>query len=66
MCNELREGGDIDTTENLEVHKDFTLESIGLITNFRFIAEPTGSVLSGDIKMPTELNIETVIGAAKA
>ena len=66
MCNELREGGDIDTTENLEVHKGLSMESMELITYFRFVAEPTGSVLPGDIKMPTELNIETVVGAAKA
>ena len=66
MCNELREGGDIDTTDNLEVHKGFTLESMELITYFRFVAEPTGSVLLGDIKMPTELNIETMVGAPKA
>ena len=65
MYNELREGGDIDTTENLEVHKGFTLESMELITYFRFVAGPTGSVLSGDIKMPTELNIEKMVGAAK-
>ena len=66
MCNELREGGDIDTTENLEVHKDFTLESKELITYFRFVAELTGSVLSGDIKMPTEFNIEMMVRAAEA
>ena len=57
MRNELREGGDIDTTENLEVQKGFTLESMELLTYFRFVAEPTGSVLSRDIKMPTELDI---------
>ena len=30
MCHELREGGDIDTTENLEVHKGFALEAWNL------------------------------------
>ena len=48
-CNELGEGGEIDTTGNLEVHKGYTLESVELIANVRFVAEPTGSFFSRDI-----------------
>ena len=66
MCNELREGGAIDTTENLEIHRGFTLESMELIPNFRFVTEPTGSFLSRDIEMTTEFDIKPMIGAAKA
>ena len=66
MCDELREGVGIDTTENLEVHKGFTLESMELITYFRFVTEPTESILSGDNTMPTEFNIETMVRAAEA
>ena len=39
--NELGEGGDIDTTENLEVHKGYALESVELIADVGFVAEPT-------------------------
>ena len=51
--NKLGEGCDIDTTENLEVHKGCALESMVLIANARTLTEPAGSVLSGGVCMPT-------------
>ena len=48
-CNELGEGCDIDTTENLEVHEGYALKSVELITNVGFVAESTGSFFSGNI-----------------
>ena len=48
-CNELGEGGDIDTTENLEVQKSCTLKSMVLIAYVGVVAEPAGSILSWDV-----------------
>ena len=47
--NELGEGGDIDTTENLEVHEGYALEKMELSADIWFVAEPTGSFFSRDI-----------------
>ena len=48
-CNELGEGGDIDTTEKLEVQKGYTLKSMVLIADVGFVAKPAGSVVSWDV-----------------
>ena len=48
-CNELGEGCDIDTTENLEVHEGYALKSVELIADVGFVAESTGSFFSGNI-----------------
>ena len=51
--NKLGEGLNIDTTENLEVRKGYTLEGMELIAYTRAFAESTGSILSRDIGMLT-------------
>ena len=48
-CNELGEGCDIDTKENLEVHEGYALKSVELIADVGFVAESTGSFFSGNI-----------------
>ena len=51
--NKLGEGCDIDTTENLEVHKGCALESMELIAYTRALAESARSVLLGGVCMLT-------------
>ena len=51
--NKLGEGLNIDTTENLEVHKDYALEGMELIPYTRALAESARSILSRNIGMPT-------------
>ena len=51
--NKLWEGLDIDTTENLEVHKGHTFEGMELIPYTRGLAESARSILSRHIGMPT-------------
>ena len=48
-CNELGEGCDIDTTENLEVHEGYALKSVEFIADVGLVAESTGSFFSGNI-----------------
>ena len=65
-CNELGDGCDIDTTENLEVHEGYAQKSVELFANVGFVTESTGSFFSGNILMTTEFDIESVIGTTEA
>ena len=61
-CKELGEGGDVNTTQNLEVQKSYTQKSMVLIAYVRLV----GSVVSWDVKMSTKLDVEPVVGATEA
>ena len=50
----------------MEVQEGYTLESMILIAYIGIFAESARSILSWDVEVPTQFNIEPVIGAAEA